>query len=252
MIAAALSEELQTALDLCTSVSKSRTAGIPVWTGQFHSRKLNLVKLGAGPVRAAAGLEKAIRGLKPRAIFIIGYGGALDPALRFGDLVAIDSARPYCEKTWGAPLEEIDFGPAVALADPEGLLSATANAGLPIRCGATLTSKCVLGDPLHKAVLFRRFGAAVVDMETAFLAKIAADAGIPLHCIRAISDEADDDLFSFLSYHPGQSRFRLAAQTIAAGHLADRARQWRERSRAARANLARFLSAYLKNADVLS
>jgi adenosylhomocysteine nucleosidase len=245
-IAAALSEELQIALGLCRETKKSRTAGIPVWTGRHHSLGLTMVKLGTGPARAAANLGKAIAILQPGAILVIGYAGAVDPALHVGDLVMIDHARPVCDTTWGAPLEQVDFAEGLPLSGAEEMLGIAREAGLPALCGTTLTSKCLIGHPLHKGILHERFGAPVVDMETAALAAAAANSGIPLSCVRVISDAAGDDFFSFMSYDPGKTHVQIAAKALSSGHLMSRYQEWRKHSQTARSNLSLFLKAYLK------
>jgi adenosylhomocysteine nucleosidase len=246
LIATALKEELETVLDLCQSKSKSRTGGIPVWTARCGQTGLNLVKLGVGPRRSAATLQNALAALNPGRVLITGYAGALHPGLKIADLVAVESACPFLQETWGAPIGEIGFGKARQLSGAERLVALGRAAGLEVHSGAILTMPCLVGAPEHKRVLFERFGAAVVDMETAALAEVADRAGIALDCIRVISDQANDDFFSSLSYHPELKPLQRAARTVAAGNWLGRYGEWRARSQDARRNLTRFLKAYLQ------
>ncbi|MBZ5499245.1 MAG: hypothetical protein LAP85_22835 [Acidobacteriia bacterium] len=245
LIATALSEEMETVLKLCTRRTKIRTTGVPLWTGMRAGETLHLLKLGVGPVHSASVLERALAGLQPTRILVTGYAGALDPELKQGELVVVDRADMLSEESRGVPLGQIGLGGGWPLAGAEQLLSRAHAAGLAVRRGATLTSPCIIGTPEHKRVLFQRFHAAIVDMETAALARIASARGIPLSCVRAVSDTADDDFLASLSYSPGSGSLRRAARTLAAGGWLRRYSQWRERSAAARASLSRFLACYL-------
>lgn len=248
LIATALTEELEIVLNLCNRRRKMRGLGISVWEGVRGEKSLHVLKLGAGPARAASALERALAGIKPAHILAIGYAGALDPDLKQGELVAVDEAALLSEKTWGAPLGELELGECWPLASSKELCSMAQAAGLPIRRGGALTSFCIIGAPRHKHLLFQRFQAAIVDMETAALARVAHSAAVPLSCVRAVTDEADDDFLATLTYAPADGSFRRAAKTLAAGGWLRRYSQWRERSLAARQSLSRFLACYLNQA----
>jgi nucleoside phosphorylase len=245
LIAAALAEELETALNLCSRRSKIRCAGVPVWLGTRAAETLHFVKLGAGPAQSAARLERVLTGLKATGILVIGYAGALDPALKQGELVVVDRADQLSEEFWGAPLEEIGLAGGWILSRADELCDLARGAGLPVHRGPALTSPCMMGAPAHKQVLFKKFRASIVDMETAALARVAARAEVPLSCVRAISDEACDDFLAELSYNPGAGNLQRAAKALAAGGRMRRYSQWRERSKSARQNLSKFLACYL-------
>jgi adenosylhomocysteine nucleosidase len=245
LIASALAEELETALNLCNHRRKIRVAGVPIWLGTRAGKTLYLLKLGVGPVHSAAVLERVLAGVKATRILLIGYAGALDPGLKIGELVVVDRASLLAEESWGVPLEGIGFGGAWPLADADAVYALALAAALPVHRGAALTFPCLIGSPEHKRVLFQRFHAAIVDMETASLARVASTFAIPLGCVRAVSDEADDDFIAFLSYEPGAGPLQRAEKTLAAGDWLRRYSQWRERSLAARQNLSRFMTHYL-------
>jgi nucleoside phosphorylase len=245
LIASALAEELETILNLCSHRSKVRCAGIPIWQGMRAGKTLHLLKLGSGPAHSASVLERALAGLEATRILVIGYAGALDPDLKQGELVAVDRADLLSEESWGAPLSEIGLGGSWPLPDAGMLYSLAHAAGLPARRGSVLTSPCIIGAPEQKRMLFQKFHDAIVDMETAALARIASALAVPLGCVRAVSDEAGDDLFAFLSYDPDSGSFQRAAKTLAAGGWLRRYSQWRQCSLAARQSLSRFLTCYL-------
>jgi len=245
LIAAALAEELDTALNLCSRRKKVPGAGVPLWTAVRGKESLHFLKLGVGPARSADRLQRALARLKPTSILTIGYGGALDPALKQGELVVVERADLLREEFWDDPGQEIHPGPGWPLAGSGELCAAAQAAGLPLRRGTGLTSSHVVGTPEAKQVLFRKFHAAVVDMETAVLARIAAAAAIPLCCVRAVSDEACDDFLAFLSPGPSAGPWQRAVRTLKAGNWLHRYSQWRERSEAARRSLRQFMAWYL-------
>ncbi len=249
LIVAALAEELETALSLCASKSKTRIDGVPVWTGTRGNRTFSALKLGAGPVRSAAALERALPVLKAGRVLVTGYAGALDPALKIGELVIVESAHLMSDAPRGAALSDAQLGSGWPLARTDDLFRTAQASGLPARRGTVITSPCVIGAPEQKRVLFHRFHASIVDMETAALARVASSFGVPLSCVRAVTDVAEDDFLAAFVYDPHAGSMRRAARFIAAGHFLDRYGQWRERSHAARQALRRFLSCYLDSVD---
>ena len=60
--------------------------------------------------------------------------------------------------------------------------------------GVLAESTMVLTSSLEKAALLRRTGAVAADMESASIARVAKEAGIPFMAIRAITDGAEMDL----------------------------------------------------------
>jgi adenosylhomocysteine nucleosidase len=252
LIAAALAEELQTGLNLCNRRRKIRCGGVPVWTGVRAGAAVRLLKLGVGPARSAATLERALTNFKTTTILAIGYAGALDPDLRLGDLVVVERAHLLAEVQENVPPSEISLGSSWQLAGAEELFALARGAGLTVRRGTALTSASIIGVPEQKRVFFQRFGAAVVDTETAALAGIASTLAIPLSCVRAVSDEAGDDFLSMFAYDPACGPLRRATKMLAAGSWLHRYSQWRERSLAARQSLSRFLTCYLDSRTVTS
>jgi crotonobetainyl-CoA:carnitine CoA-transferase CaiB-like acyl-CoA transferase len=120
------------------------------------------------------------------------------------------------------------------------------SAGLAVCCSRGLTSHEVVGDPMHKEALYRQFGAAVIDMETATLARVAEAAGIPAACVRAITDTAGDDFLKDLSFRSRAGRLRTHVNSLATGHFFRRMHGWTERAEAARRSLGQFLDVYFE------
>jgi nucleoside phosphorylase len=126
----------------------------------------------------------------------------------------------------------------------ESLIQSAVSAGLNACTGDTLTSSYVLGNPDHKRLLHEKFHAAVVDMETAALARVAQSEAIPLSCIRAVSDEAEDTFLVPFSYDPSAGIPARARQLIRTG-MVETYREWKIHSSTAGESLSRFLSRHL-------
>lgn len=130
-----------------------------------------LVANGAGPSRAAAAVDAAVAVFRPEAVVCTGFCGALDPDLRVADLVVGLS---------------VDDGVSCYPLRP--LTSKAAH-----RCGAIRSIGHVAQTAAEKARL-RATGAAAVEMEAAGVAARAVALGLPMYCIRAVTDLAGEDM----------------------------------------------------------
>jgi adenosylhomocysteine nucleosidase len=107
-----------------------------------------------------------------------GFAGGLDPSLSPGSLILPESIlakdqSPYCvDPVWRESLCDR----LVPHVDLHG--------------GVLAESPVVLASITEKIALFQRTGARAVDMESASIALVAKEAGIPFLVIRAISDDA--------------------------------------------------------------
>ena len=132
---------------------------------------------GLGHERAAATAKKLVA---DGADCLISWGSAaaLLPALAPGDLllpetiVTGDEQRLNCD---------------AALIEAFG---ARFDAGVRIRYGALAEASSVLANVAAKQVLHERTRAIAADMESAAIARVAAEAGISFMAIRAIADDA--------------------------------------------------------------
>jgi nucleoside phosphorylase len=246
LIAAALAEELRVAIDLCSSCSGSDPGRAHLRSGVFCGKTIRFLKTGVGPDKAARSLDAVLSTISPGRILIIGYAGALAPELRLGDLVAMRGVSIFGEK--GAPrlpLDHMEISGTYPLEGSLGLQASAKAAGLTSYIGDGLTSPYIIGHPLQKQVLHRRFRALSIDMETAALARSAAAAGIPVSCVRVISDDAGDDFLAPFTYAPGASPVDRAMRVLRAGNWGERYRTWRLRAEMGRENLRKFLQVWL-------
>jgi adenosylhomocysteine nucleosidase len=92
-------------------------------------------------------------------------------------------------------------------------------AALPASCivcgGTLLTSERPLGRPGAKVAAWRQTGAVGVDMESATIAQVAAQAGLPFIALRVIVDTATDELPAAVIAASAGGRLRIGR--LAAG-----------------------------------
>ncbi len=246
LIAAALMEELDLALGLCVRRARVVCPGARVLEAECRDTKLRFLKTGAGPRRAGTTLEMVLRSVRPSSILVIGYGGGLSRGLKLGDLAVLRStALLGGDSDDPAAPEDARLGEVWQLAAGSSLLEIARSSGCAASLCDGLTAPGIIGDPVLKRSLHERFGVSVVDMETAALARVAAAHGIALGCVRALSDEADDEFLAPFTYDPETAPLRRAARVLASGNWIRRYSEWRSRSAAARESLRRFLTAYL-------
>lgn len=134
--------------------------------------------MGWEPAHRAA---RALMAKGATALASVGTAGALDPALGCGVIVL--------------PEEVVSLeGPPVP-ADP--LWRYELAGALPrdrVYGGRLLGTRLPLGSRLDKAVARRETNAVAVDMESAAIARVAAESGVPFLAVRVIVDTAGEDL----------------------------------------------------------
>jgi nucleoside phosphorylase len=244
LIVAALEEELRTGLVLCENPRRIDYEAVRLWQAIRGKRTIHFLKTGIGPKRAASNLEETLKAINPSHILAIGYAGALDPALRLGDLVAVGKAIAFSLDESHPDWEHIQLDGTFELANSEDLAQIAKHAGLTGCKGIALTSSFVLGKPAHKLLLYEKFQASIVDMETAALARVAASRAIPLSCVRVVSDEARDTFLEPFSYDP-LIRISARAKKLLDKGMANTYREWKKHAVVAKESLRRFLSHYL-------
>jgi hopanoid-associated phosphorylase len=132
---------------------------------------------GMGSSAASAG-ARALIDAGAKALASFGLAGGLDPSLQAGaillptDVLGPDGRVHPCDAGW------------------RNRLSATTGA----RSGKLLTSARSVGSVEDKAELFRTTGAVAVDMESAAVAEVAEQHGLPFLAVRVVVDSAADVL----------------------------------------------------------
>ena len=156
--------------------------------GRLHDGALLAIS-GIGG-EAAARAARRLVDAGAQGLVSWGIAGALDPALRAGDLVlpraiiSPDVAPIFTTAAWRERLaERLAATLAGSLAAPVAVCD-----------GVLLTSPVPIGTVAARAAALRMTLAVAVDMESAAVAAVAIDRGLPCIVVRAIVDTAADCL----------------------------------------------------------
>lgn len=152
--------------------------------------RIGIAITGPGEERAAAGTRALCDVMQPKWLISAGYGGALLPQLKVADAVVIEEVVTEED-------DRIRLGGSYpfATADQEDQFQQTIN-GERIRIlkGRLLTVNRIVATPDERTVLAEKSGAAIVDMETAAVVKVARDRHLPVLAVRAVSDTLETEL----------------------------------------------------------
>ena len=162
----------------------------------INGRRWLLVANGAGPRLAEAALRQALKLAHPAIVVSTGNCGALDAALREGDVfVATSVLLPDQGTRFAAQMPPLGDNTARGM-----LLSMD-------RVAVSATEKGSL----------RATGALAIEMEAGAVARAASESGCPFFCIRGVSDTAGQSLpLDFNSYRDADGRFETRRIALAA------------------------------------
>ena len=186
--------------------------------GTLNGRQVVVGRSGAGKVNAAIIATLLISQFNPSAILFSGTAGAIDPALRQGDVVigatvahhdaGQQTADGLLRRGMRNPMTgELD---AILMPAPESLLTVARRSaqGLqlpPIRTadgeerspriveGVIVTGDVFLADNGRRVALRDALGATAVEMEGAAVVQTCRQFGVPCLVIRSITDRADGE-----------------------------------------------------------
>jgi adenosylhomocysteine nucleosidase len=161
---------------------------------KLSGRNCLLVHSGIGLARATQASQALLREASPRLLISVGVGGGVEDDLHVGDVVL---GRESCALV-GSNL--VDFHPLVGLTGStlEVLAQALHPYATRLVLGTIITTPGSQSLPPGIQVLH-----PVLDMETSAVARVAAEAGVPLLALRALSDTPQEpipfDLEAFTS-----------------------------------------------------
>ena len=171
-----------------------------VWLYRLHGAVV--VAAGMGAERAKVAVEAALSESGVEMLVSTGLAGGCAPGLTAGSVLeaswVVDAETGERFPTYGTQGTE----PAVVLA----------------------TTDTVAGVQ-QKAELARRFGAAMVDMEAASVARLAQALGLRFRSIKGISDESDMEMSSLQAFAGELGTFRTGAFAL---HTALHPIEWRQ------------------------
>jgi adenosylhomocysteine nucleosidase len=198
-IVAALPEELNGVARRATGLRAEHRGEIRGRVGRLGGTRVVLVVTGDGARNARWGLGRVLAAFEPGRCLVAGLAGALTTDLQVGDVVA---ARRILSTAGEAPAPDADWLARAARSLPVATVFSAE------RIAHTVQGKADLRQHLQGE------GPAVVDLESATFAGVAAAAGTPYVVLRAVSDLAGEALpFDFERFRDERgsvSRARVA------------------------------------------
>ena len=162
-----------------TQKKKTRLSGVPVFTGRLGDVPVRIAICGMGQPHSARRIRAVLNVLRPLGetapVWLIGFGGGLDPSLKRYDLVWLPG----------------DDSPAAAAP----ILAAASDfpPGVVRKIHSVHTSEIVLDTEDKKRRAFAETGASIVDMETDPFLSLLREFGRKGAVLRVISDDVSHE-----------------------------------------------------------
>lgn len=210
----AVDTELGPLLEALGSPTPRIIDGFSFWEGTIGGRRVVVSRTEVGMVNAAVATTLLAREYSPALIINQGTAGAVDPALRVGDIVVGKASTPFGsirtaprKKGEGVDLDHWEILPRLLRvgdervrfttfeADPELVAAAAAT---PYEGGRLIEGIVGSGDEWNREVdkllwAQKVYGIASEDMESASAHQVAHIYGIPFLAVRVISNSEHHD-----------------------------------------------------------
>jgi adenosylhomocysteine nucleosidase len=178
----------QSEVDICPSALRAegqrRVGPFQVFQGESGF----VCRTGMGPIAGEA-TRLAIEQLSPGFVLSVGTCGGLSEDLRMGDIVLAEHLHEWTDP----PREE----PQTIAADPallEAATEAASAAQVSVRTGGSVSIGTPAWGPDEKRALRDWMGHDIVEMESFWIGRAAAERRIPYLAIRVITDGHDETI----------------------------------------------------------
>lgn len=194
-IITAMPEEARAVLRGAEQVEKSLHGNRMAFRCRLGGHDIRLFEAGMGMLNAGWAAS-ALAAETPDLMVSAGFGGGVLPGLKVGDVVMAERVLHWT----GAGFEQVQ----TRFYD----LNAGASASLPLK-GSIITSDGILNKRHLMELLPSGINRPVVEMESAAVARVAAENGIPFLGLRVVSDPWDEELaFSIDEFCDADKRIR--------------------------------------------
>jgi adenosylhomocysteine nucleosidase len=187
-IVVALPEERVALVKKLQKVKRRLVDGIPFYTGTLEGRLVSVVEGGMGTTAASHAARLLIAADRPNLLLSAGFCGAIRPGVRVADLV-------ICKRIFQADdsgLHEVRLPGSDLIA---GRLSAELQSkGLRTWQGSFITTSQIVTKAALAETLPDNLATPVLEMESSAIAQTATAAGIAFLGLRAVSDDAAEEL----------------------------------------------------------
>lgn len=188
---AAMPEEIRPLLKKFPPVAREKFAGFNMYRFRTGEREACLIQSGMGLKNAAAATHALIAQAAPGIILNFGFAGAVTAGPAVGDIVVATRVLFHRDRLFSE-----QQGIAAELAEqwaapPKDALRESA---YHIYRGTFITAAQIKEKLELARLLPAGVSCPVLDMETAAVAQVAAKEKVPLLAVRAISDDAGEEL----------------------------------------------------------
>jgi adenosylhomocysteine nucleosidase len=159
-----LAHEAELLLKNCTQKDRFTIDGAHFTLGNLGRRHVLIARIGMGEAAAVDNVATVFQYFKLRAFILAGYGGALVPPLKVGQVVVSSNFSSEAVLGFLRMLSGFDFASFCTLEE-------------------------VVGTPEAREEIARATEAQVADMETEAVANVVSTRQIPFLAVRAISDD---------------------------------------------------------------
>ncbi len=178
--------------------------GCRLYRGVYQDRDCLLVQTGPGKQRAETAARFVLERFPVGAVISFGFAGALHPGLRAGDVIICTMLYNGNGRSHASPAEQTLFSDASLL---EPAVRAFEVAKVRYCCGSTVTVPEPVCSRHEKEKLHRNHYAGIVDMESYWVGRIAAEKRVPFLAVRAVSDTLGQGLPPFARLLDGNGSF---------------------------------------------
>jgi adenosylhomocysteine nucleosidase len=204
-IITAMPEEFRAVADGLGTAAGSRLGVLRAARLNAAGHEILLVESGIGFGNAAKAAESLIRDGRPDLLISTGFCGGIAAELQAGDVVVAEHIIIIADGS--------DIGEVPVLFSPLGraFVARQSAEGSRVFEGAFVSTSAITSKASLAGMLSGRYQNLVVEMESGAIAGVAAEHGIPLLAIRAVSDSADEELGFTLDElcDPDMRRIRL-------------------------------------------
>lgn len=159
-----LAHEAQEFIKACTETDSFSIGQLHCTTGKLRNRSILVAQVGMGQELAQENTKAIFRYFRPRAVVLAGYGGALVPPLKIGQVIVSNNFTSEEILPFLRLLSGFDF------------------AGF-------YTGDEIADTPEKRGRFARMSKNQVIEMETAAVAKVVRAREIPFLALRVISDD---------------------------------------------------------------
>ena len=159
-----VAHEAEQLLAKCTQRESFAIGPMPCTLGNLGARQVVIAQVGMGQARARDSIQAVFRYFRPKAVVLSGYGGALVPQLKLGQIIVSTNFTSEELLPFLRLLSGFDFA-------------------------AFCTADEIAGTPEKRDWYAQSMKAQVIDLETAAVADFVRGREIPFLAVRVISDE---------------------------------------------------------------